>query len=502
MTIEIAASTSPRVSVIIPATASLDLLLATLRSISCNAPRHIPFETIIVLNEPLASDEQHIAAQLSGVHIISATANLGLAGAANRGRARASGELLVLLHDDAEIEPGWLEALVECADTHPEAGAIGGKVLHFDGRLQNAGSILWRDASTSPPWVGEAPSPNAFDQTRAVDYCGTSSLLVRSQLWDAIGGLDDRFYPAYYVDVDLAMSIRELGFVVLYQPVSRIRHHSGASGHLRWRTFIAERNRQLFVSKWTSVLEAHEPIGSDVAAATQRAIARAARHGEMVRGRLQSGPVSLRRPVLPAAAPPDAHYRERERFLREAFVMQLIARIDELETQNAEARATAAAAQELADVRAASVYLPGTRLEFAEGGSAYHYRFAGGHSPESWGVWLGAEPFTIALPIHRRETDPVECLLRLELMPFLADGRSVAPVTVWIDGVVFLRFDETEPGPHVYELRVDVPISSATVHVVITVKGGDARSPTAIGLSDDGRLLSVGIIAMTLASLD
>ena len=78
--------------------------------------------------------------------------------------------------------------------------------------------ILWRDATTSPPWIGDAPDPDSFNQPRAVDYCGSSSLLVRAVAWDAVGGLDERIYPAYYVDVDLSMALRSRGWSVLYQP--------------------------------------------------------------------------------------------------------------------------------------------------------------------------------------------------------------------------------------------------------------------------------------------
>ena len=183
----------------------------------------------------------------------------------------------MVLQGDAEAEPGWLEALVETADARPEAGAIGGKVRFPDGQLQNAGMVLWRDATTSPPWVDETPPAPAFDEVRAVDYCGTSSLLVRADVWDAIGGMDERFYPVYYVDVDVAMSIRQLGQVVLYQPASRIRHHRGATGGRRWQLFVGERNRRLFIDKWGAVLDQHEPVDHlDVAAAIQRATARAA----------------------------------------------------------------------------------------------------------------------------------------------------------------------------------------------------------------------------------
>jgi GT2 family glycosyltransferase len=182
---------------------------------------------------------------------------------------------MLLLHDDAEVEAGWMEALVSTADDHPEAGAVGGKVLHPDGRLQNAGMILWSDAYTSPPWVGSTPPPTAFDRQRAVDYCGTSSLLVRASGWDAVGGLNEELYPVYYVDVDLSMGLRNLGFVVLYQPASRIRHHQGASGDPHFRSFASRTNRLVFITKWWRALDRHEPPARNSPAAVERAMARA-----------------------------------------------------------------------------------------------------------------------------------------------------------------------------------------------------------------------------------
>ena len=74
--------------------------------------------------------------------------------------------------------------------------------------------------------------------------------MVRAAAWDAVGGLEEKLYPVYYVDVDLSMALRKLGFVVYYQPASRIRHHQGASGNLRFRAFANQRNRQVFVEKW------------------------------------------------------------------------------------------------------------------------------------------------------------------------------------------------------------------------------------------------------------
>jgi GT2 family glycosyltransferase len=277
MDISLLYSPAPRVSIIIPASSTLDLLLACLRSLARFVPSGIPHETIVLLNESDEDAAARLRARVAGAQVVASRANLGLAGAGNYGRHLARGDLLVLLHDDAEVSPGWLEALVETADAHPEAGAIGGKVLFPDGRMQDAGMILWRDATTSAPWIGDAPSPNAFDQLRAVDYCGTSSLLVRASAWDAVGGLDERYYPVYYVDVDLGMALRRIGHIVLYQPTSVIRHHRGGSRSIRFRGFVTERNRRIFLEKWGPQLQAYEPPPEQNAPeAIDRALARAA----------------------------------------------------------------------------------------------------------------------------------------------------------------------------------------------------------------------------------
>jgi GT2 family glycosyltransferase len=344
--IDLPTSSSPRVSVIIPAAAEPELLRSCLRSLAANGPRAIPFETIVVLNADTAVPEA------AGVHGVRPAVNLGLAGAGNRGRSLARGEYLVLLHDDAEVEPGWLEALVETAERHPEAGAVGGKVLFPDGRLQNAGMILWRDATTSPCWLGEAPPATAFDRLRAVDYCGTSSLLVRAATWDAAGGLDERFYPAYYVDVSLAMAIRQLGQAVLYDPRSRIRHHQGASGSRAFRVFVTQRNRRLFLETWGAALQEHEPRESSQEA-IERAMARAAASAE--KGRALGGGPEVRdggRALDPAVQ--ERRHLEKELALQKDWAAHLAASLDEAAAEAVRAReAVAALERELAASREA-----------------------------------------------------------------------------------------------------------------------------------------------------
>jgi GT2 family glycosyltransferase len=326
MSIDLPLSATPRVSVIIPSSTRHDLLHACLRSVARFAPTTIPYETIVVLNQATAEAETQLRGAATGIQVVSSPANLGLAGAGNRGRVLARGELLILLHDDAEIEPGWMEALVETADAHPEAGAIGGKVLYPDGQLQHAGAILWQNAISSFPWVGERPPPTAFDRLRAVDFCGTSSLLVRAAIWDLVGGLDEQFYPVYYVDVDLAMALRKLGFVVLYQPASCIRHHQAASTNPGYfRNFLHHRNRLLFLKKWSAALENHEPwVGRDSPAAVARAMARAEVFADQRRHMSNMMIKHAVRSTVFNAAEQDSRCVKRRRALQKAYMTHLI----------------------------------------------------------------------------------------------------------------------------------------------------------------------------------
>jgi len=296
---------SPRVSILVPSAADPRLLLACLRSLERHLPASIPSETIVVLDGAPAGASSRLAESVEGIRILESSVRLGLARSGNRGRRAARGELLVLLHDDAEIDPGWLEALVGAADSHPEAGVVGGLVLNPDGSLQGAGAVLWRDGFTSPPWIGPPPPPSSFVGIRAVDYSGSCSLLVRAATWDAAGGLDARLFPAYFVDVDLCMAARSAGWTVLFEPAARIRHHRGASLRPRLRDLAFARNRERLLEKWGGALEAQEPRAEDVAA-----IARALARAETLAARIAAGPKPLRTgEPLPAAEPAELEER-------------------------------------------------------------------------------------------------------------------------------------------------------------------------------------------------
>jgi GT2 family glycosyltransferase len=253
---------SPRASVIIAAGARGPLLERCLKRLASVGSRTVAFETIVFLDGAGDEEADRLRQRVRGAYVEASTIELGLAGALNRSRAHARGEFLVSLHDDAEIEPGWLEALVAAAEADPQAGAVGSLVLHMDRRVQAAGRELLPSGFTRPAW---GRSVRDLDRVHAVDQCGSSSLLIRASTWDEVGGADERFYPLYYVDVDLCVAILARGQRVLLAPRSVIRHHQGASTARSFARFLTGRNREMFRAKWGTIVATHVP-GSGVVA--------------------------------------------------------------------------------------------------------------------------------------------------------------------------------------------------------------------------------------------
>jgi GT2 family glycosyltransferase len=238
-------------------------------------PDAVSREILILLNDADDDVRALLDAPGTGVRVLESAVNLGFAGGCNLAARAATGRHLVFLNDDTEVEARWLESLVEIADADPRVGAVGSCILFPDGSVQETGSIVWRDGSTMGLGRGERPESPSVGFVRQVDYCSACSLLVRREAWDAVGGFCEDYFPAYYEDVDFCLSIRALGYRVLYAPRSRVRHHEGGSSDPEFRIFLHRHQRRLFRHRWGHVLREFEPPNPESAAAVRRAAFRA-----------------------------------------------------------------------------------------------------------------------------------------------------------------------------------------------------------------------------------
>ncbi len=253
---------TPTVSVIIPVYNKLDYTIRCLKSL-CNQQSRYTFE-VIVVDDCSTDSTEHTLSSIPNLVYLRNEINSGFIYSCNKGAKHSRGEFLLFLNNDTVVLPGWLDELVQTFSDQDKVGLVGSKLLYPDGQLQEAGGIIWRDATG---WnYGRLSDPNRpeYCYLREVDYCSGASIMVPAKIFWQVGGFDSRYVPAYFEDSDLAFGIRALGYKVLYQPLSQLIHYEGitsgtdlTSGTKRYQ----EINRPKFYEKWQNALSAKSACG-------------------------------------------------------------------------------------------------------------------------------------------------------------------------------------------------------------------------------------------------
>jgi len=252
-------SKAPLASIVVPVFNKLAYTAACLNSIV----EHSEADRIeiIVVDDCSTDETADYLADCEGLRVIRNKTNSGFIRSVNAGAAAARGEFLVLLNNDTTVSAGWLEALVETFDLFPGTGAVGARLIYPDGTLQEAGGIIFSDASGWNYGRGDRADRPRYNFASEADYVSGACLAIRRQTFCDMGGFDDLYAPAYYEDTDLCFRLRERGLAVIYQPACTIVHHEGissgtdeTSGIKRYQNV----NRRKFAERWAERL-AHQP---------------------------------------------------------------------------------------------------------------------------------------------------------------------------------------------------------------------------------------------------
>jgi GT2 family glycosyltransferase/glycosyltransferase involved in cell wall biosynthesis len=184
----------------------------------------------------------------------------GFVRACNLGATYARGEYLVFLNNDTEPTVGWLDELLFAFENFDRVGMAGSKLLYPDGRLQEAGGIVW---NTGNPWnYGRFANPwePRFCYTRQADYLSGAAVMLPRVVWDRVGGFSDEFAPAYFEDTDLCFKVRDAGYKTYFVPGSIVYHFEGISNGTDVNTTsglkrFQEVNRPKFKRKWANAVQ-------------------------------------------------------------------------------------------------------------------------------------------------------------------------------------------------------------------------------------------------------
>ena len=218
---------NPTVSIVIPVYNQIHYTYLCLQSI-LEHTKDVSYE-VIIADDVSTDATEHLAEFADNLVICRNQTNQGFLRNCNQAAKAARGKYVMFLNNDTQVTEGWLSSLVNLIESDSTIGMVGSKLVYPDGRLQEAGGIIWSDGSGWNYGRLDDPDKAEYNYVKDVDYISGAAILLSTALWKQIGGFDERFAPAYCEDSDLAFEVRKAGYRVVYQPKSKVIHFEGIS---------------------------------------------------------------------------------------------------------------------------------------------------------------------------------------------------------------------------------------------------------------------------------
>lgn len=222
---------------------------------------------VILIDDGSSDETLDVPDIVAGIQHLRNETSQGFIRSCNRGASLAKGKYIVMLNNDTEPTVYWLDELIFAFERFDKVGLAGSKLLYPDGKLQEAGGIVW---DTGNPWNygrGGNPHEPRFSYTRQADYLSGAAVMLPTSLWKQIGGFSEEYCPAYFEDTDLAFKVRAAGYKTLFAPLSVVYHFEGissgtsvSSGTKRYQ----EINRPKFKKKWIHACRFNGEEGKNV----------------------------------------------------------------------------------------------------------------------------------------------------------------------------------------------------------------------------------------------
>jgi len=223
------------VTVIIVTRDTCALTGTAVRSVLADGPASAS-EVIVVDNGSNDGTSEVLARDFPSIKVIRSETNLGFARAGNQAARQARGEFLLLLNSDARLQPGTLKSAVAWMRAHPDCAVAGAQLLNADGSRQNSianfptlATELLNKSLLRRLFPGRFPGKEqSFAGPVVVETVVGAFMLVRRDVWEKLGGLDERFF-FFFEETDFCLRACRAGFRILHLPEVKVWHGQGQS---------------------------------------------------------------------------------------------------------------------------------------------------------------------------------------------------------------------------------------------------------------------------------
>jgi GT2 family glycosyltransferase len=280
---------SPLVTVVIPNWNGAHHLPACLESLQRQTYPQV--EVIVADNGSTDGSPNLLARDYPKVRVLALGQNLGFTGACNAGMQAARGDLVILLNNDTEADPGWVGEVVAAFQRHPEAGIVASKMLLFDQRdtFHTAGDFYRMDGVPGNRGVWQKDTGQYDAEQYVFSACGGSAAYRKAML-EQVGLLDEDFFYSCE-DLDLAWRAQLAGWRCIYAPRAVVYHKLSATGGGVTASFYDGRNfiyllvkdypGDLWRTWWRAILRAQLRVTIEALRAWRGAAARARLQGQL-----------------------------------------------------------------------------------------------------------------------------------------------------------------------------------------------------------------------------
>lgn len=210
-------------------------------------------EIIVVDNNSGRENADRIDTGYSNTRLIKNTQNLGFAGGNNVGIAVSTGKYILLLNNDTEVEPGFIEPMIELFEQNPDIGAVSPKIkfFHNPGIIQYAGFTRMNPFTLRMNAVGSRqPDNGLYDRSEETCFAHGCAMMVPRRVINEVGLMPEAYF-LYYEEHDWSTAIKRKGYKIYYQPLSVVYHKESVSVQKDslLKTYFLNRNRILYMRR-------------------------------------------------------------------------------------------------------------------------------------------------------------------------------------------------------------------------------------------------------------